>query len=508
MKKTSIKNWLKRVSIFILFCSVISYFYIDYQLTQMYGGHTNQVDYQQFNMPQIPTAIINAHVLSTDGTQMLSSQTVLIDKGIIVSVGKDIETPKGSLVINAQGKYLIPGLIDSHVHLVESPNDLLLYLANGVTHIREMMGNKTHLQWRDEINKGRVGPRMFVASAKLQSTNWLVGWFNHWTRKDININSLEKANTILQSLKKQGFDAVKLGSLFDRDKYLAVNTASLNTDIPIIGHLTLSANLGDLWNSNQKELAHIEELVKALDREYGGYDSKVADEFLAFVLQRSTAIANNLFKNKIAVVTTLNLMESFPRQKHELKQVLSEIQLSYVNPGIIEGTPIATRALGWLPKVNHYRLNDDYPTQRLKGNKIYWQIYAKANQILLKAMIQKNVTVLAGTDANNSVMVPGFSLHDEMVSLTQSGMNNTQALLSATAVPANWMKEQSGIIKLGYKADLVLLNKNPLTNIENTKTIDTVIVDGKVLNRQKLDAMLNAVKKGNNESRSVDISSY
>ena len=123
MKKTSIKNWLKRVSIFILFCSVISYFYIDYQLTQMYGGHTNQVDYQQFNMPQIPTAIINVHVLSTDGTQMLSSQTVLIDKGIIVAVGKDIETPKGSLVINAQGKYLIPGLIDSHVHLVESPND-------------------------------------------------------------------------------------------------------------------------------------------------------------------------------------------------------------------------------------------------------------------------------------------------------------------------------------------------------------------------------------------------
>ena len=507
-KKTSINKWLKRVGIFILFSCVISYFYIDYELTQMYGGHTDQVNHQQFNTPQLPTAVLNANILSTDGTQMLSHQTVLIEQGIIVSVGEDIVIPKDSLVINAQGKYLIPGLIDSHVHLLESPNDLLLYLANGVTHIREMMGNKDHLKWRNEVNNGRIGPNIFVASSKLQSTNLFIGWFNRWTRKDININTLKKVNTILHTLKNQGFDAVKLGSMFDRDKYLAVNTASLSSDIPIIGHLTLSADLNDLWNGNQKELAHIEELVKALDREYGGYNSPNAKDFLSFVQQRSQDIANKMLKNKIAVVTTLNLMESLPKQKHQLNKILGEIQLSYVNPGLTEGTPMASKALGWLPEVNHYRLNDDYPSERLQGNKIYWQTYAKAIQILLKAMAQKGVKVLAGTDANNSVMVPGFSLHDELLSLTKSGMSNTQALLSATTVPANWMRQKSGIIKSGYKADLVLLNKNPLIDIENTKTIDTVIVNGKVLDHQKLDAMLDAVLKANNASRHVDISSF
>ena len=123
-------------------------------------------------------------------------------------------------------------------------------------------------------------------------------------------------------------------------------------------------------------------------------------------------------------------------------------------------------------------------------------------------MLEHNAIVLVGTDANAPVMVPGFSLHDEFNTLAQSGMSNSQILQSATKIPAAWMKQKSGVIKKGYRADLVLLDKNPLENIENTKSINTVILNGKMFNRQKLDAMLSAVKSANDESRSVDISQY
>ena len=481
---------------------------MDYELTQMYGGHTKVVNPEQFKSAQETIAIINVNVLSEDAQQMLKEQTVLIDMGIIVAVGANLAIPDKSKIIDAQGKYLIPGLIDSHVHLIESPNDLLLYIANGVTQVREMMGNEMHLKWRDEIQKGRIGPKLFVASGKLQSQNWLTAWFNHWTRKDINVNSTTKALSILQNLKSQGFDAVKLGSKLAIDKYQIISKISKNINIPIIGHFTLSGKLNDLWQGNQKELAHIEELTKALNNEFGGYNSQTSDQFLAYVQQRSEDISNKLIENKIAVISTLNLMESIVRQKHQLNTILREIKLTYANPGLTEGTIITSRGLAWLGKVNRYRLNDDYPKERLADNKIYWNAYIKAQKILLKSMLDNGVKILAGTDANAPVMVPGFSLHDELITLNQSGMNNAQALLSATAVPAQWMKQQSGVIKSGFRADLVLLNNNPLVNIANTQSINTVILNGRVLNRDKLDTILDAVKQANDDSRRVDIGKF
>ncbi len=474
----------------------------------MYGEHTKVVNPEQFQTPQETIAFVNANVLSEDGKTMLSKQTVVINDGMIIAVGTEAIIPNKAEIINAQGKYFIPGLIDSHVHLVQSPNDLLLYVANGVTQVREMMGNELHLKWREEIENGRIGPKLFVATAKLETTGTIRGWFNHWTRKDININSKAKALVILQDSKDQGFDAVKLGSLFSIEQYRNVNQSSKNVDIPIIGHISLEGRLSDLYQGNQKEVAHIEELTKLLDNEFGGYNSRTADEFLSFVQQRSESIASQLVENNIAVISTLNLMGTFVRQKHELTAMLKDIQLTYANPGITEGTPLTSRGLGWLGKVNRYRLFDGYPKDRLEANKVYWNTYVKAQQIILKKMLEHNAIILAGTDANAPVMVPGFSLHDEFNTLAQSGMSNIKILQSATKAPAKWMKQKSGIIKKGYRADLVLLDKNPLKNINNTKTINTVILNGKVLNRKKLNAILAAVKQANDESRSIDISKY
>ncbi len=115
---------------------------------------------------------------------------------------------------------------------------------------------------------------------------------------------------------------------------------------------------------------------------------------------------------------------------------------------------------------------------------------------------------MAGTDANLPTTVPGFSLHDELEGLHQLGMTNAQALQSATLVPSEFMNSNSGKIEVGYNANLVLLDKNPLLDIRNTKAINTVFSNGKVYDRDLLNELLAAVKAVNDKDRKIDISQY
>jgi len=210
----------------------------------------------------------------------------------------------------------------------------------------------------------------------------------------------------------------------------------------------------------------------------------------------------------MAVVTTLWLTESFARQRHHLHHALTQVELDYVNPGISELSPLSSRVMGWLPNSNIYRISQQHSHDVLKGDEQYWNTYANAHQILLRAMVDKGVTVLAGTDANVPIAVPGFSIHDEIASLTEAGMTPSQALFSATAAPATWMKLKSGRIALGYDADLVLLDANPLVDIKHTKSINLVIRDGRLLPRETLDQMLTDVRKANDQSRNEQVDQF
>lgn len=503
-----IKKWLLRVAIAQIILSFAAYIWVDYEINAMWGAHTSVVDHKKFDTPHTLIVVKNVNALSADGSAMLGNQTVIIDQGKIQSIGADITFPKNATVVDGSGKYLIPGLIDSHVHLWQSPNDLLLYLANGVTHIRELNGSEEHLRWREEIRQGRMGPKLFVASSRLNSNGVFKGWFNRWTAKITSIGAPESAEKVLQSFSNKKFDAVKVYSKLSSEDFSAVNKAAEKVNIPILGHIPMSVGLADIWSSNLSELAHIEEIVKALDREFGGYDSSNAQEYLQFVQERSDQVATNLVKSKMAVVTTLWLMESFPKQRHDIHSALSEVELSYVNPGISELSPLTSRVMGWLPNSNIYRISHDHSAEVLQGDRAYWDTYAKANQILLMAMVKNGVTLMAGTDANVPTAVPGFSMHDELLSLTKAGMTPSQALLAATAIPAQWMKTKSGRVAQGYNADLVLLDANPLKNIQNTKAINTVISNGRLIPRQKLNEMLSEVKKVNDQSRKTDIDQF
>lgn len=513
MNWRKILKWLKYLGLFFLVSTVVMGIIMHRNGIRMYGGLTEQVDHKKFIPKQSVTIIKNVNILSAKGDSLISNQSILIDKGIITSIDSVLKVPSGALVIDGSGKYLIPGLIDTHIHLFKSPNDLLLYLANGVTEIRELIGEEDHLEWRDEIINGRIGPKLHVYSPRLGSFGGMEGWFMEYSQGYKNIATAEEAKKMVNEFYEQGYDGIKIYSQVTKEVYDAVNETASALKMPVIGHIPWSVELDDIWSSNQNNIVHFEELMNALSREFnpdrvlGGFFGN-EEEFLKFVEQRSSKLAKKLIENDITLSSTLWLNESFARQPFEIEEVLKGVQLAYENPGITEGLSYIPQAIGWLPDVNRYKLPDGITPEKREEYKTFWSAYAKACQIIAKACIQNKVKIMAGTDANLPPVVPGFSLHDELISLRNAGMSNLEALKSATSVPAVYLKSNTGKIDIGFEANLVLLNKNPLENIANTKSINAVINKGQVFDRALLDELLKAVKKANENSRKVDISQF
>ena len=497
---SSILKWSLRLLLLAVALAAAALFWVEFQLDRFAGARTPEVDPADFAVPARLAAVTNVHVLSADGEAMLPGHTVLFDGSGILAVGEAVGIPEHADIVDGGGRYLIPGLVDAHVHLKQSPNDLLVYVATGVTGIREMSGNADHLAWRQQIGDGRLGPTLFVASEKLESHGWLAGHFQRWTRQRINVRRPGDAAATVASLSAGGYDAVKLGSLLDAEAYGEVVRAAAQSGLPVVGHLPITVSLDTLWASQQGELAHIEEIVKALDAEFGYFGNSRREEFLAFVERRSDEVAAKLAGHDIAVVSSLWLIESIPRQKLAPADVIAGIELAYANPGLVEGTPLSR---GWLPGHNAYEVGADASAEEREAHAAYWTTFAQAHHIVLQAMRDRGVRVMAGTDANTAGVVPGFSLHDELESLVAAGMTPAQALRAATVAPAERMDHKAGKLAPGYRADMVLLGANPLDAIGNTRAIDAVVLRGRMLDRARLDAILAAVRDTNDRSRRI-----
>jgi len=474
----------------------------------IYGAHTEVVDHTVFATPIELTAITNVNVLSPDGQTMLPNRTVVVDGGQISSITTDGILPANAVIIDGRGKYIIPGLVDSHMHLMKSPNDLLLYVANGVTHVRDLGGPPELLKLREEIEQGRVGPRMFVTSPPMNTKGLIEGAFFELISFHKTTRTVEQAKSMAKNFVEQGYDAIKTYHL-DMPSYRAVNELAADLGVPTTGHFPLTLELSELAVTQQKEVAHIEEIVRVLIREFGSINDKGSDAFYAHVEARSDDIIDDLLANDITVNSVLWFMESIIDQFSNLEAALKAVPIEYANPGLVEGSnDVEGYEIGWLPGYNQFEAVNDVSEERYKRNEIFWQARERAHHILLKAMARRGVRLIAGTDSGGSLVVPGFSIHDELQSLNLGGMSLAQTLATATKNPAELMNSNAGTIEAGRRADLLILNKNPLVDIENTRAIDTVILNGRVFDRDQLDAMLAAVKQANENSRKVNIDKY
>ena len=492
------------ITVFTVSCGMLS------EINRSLGGHVDVVNTSQFKVTSGKLAIKNINVLSTDSKSMLSNKTILINNKKIEAIGDSLLIPDGYHIINGNGKYLIPGLIDSHVHIKKSKNDFLLYLANGITQVGEMTGMREHFEYAKEIEEGAfLGPRMYIASPKVSSQKGIKVKFRSWfERRQQNYPTEKSARRAVRKYKSQGYKAIKLASqLFDRDIYFAVIDEAKKQDIPVIGHLPAYVYMEDLYTSGQSQLSHIGSIIQSEMNEYGGVDYTNAEAFLEYFNKKADSIAIKLKEQKITISSTLWIHENMDEQDFDLTGFLKTIELEYQNPGWVEGSKISG---GWLPGLgNSYENPNNTDSESMAKSKVFWDARIEAFQAITRALVKHGVVITAGTDAHGAAgCIPGFSLHDELESLNKFGMSNAQVLQSATLASAEWMQTNTGKIKVGYDADLVLLDNNPLNDISNTRTIYSVIANGKYLSRTTLDAMLEKVKVANNRSRKVNIDEF
>jgi imidazolonepropionase-like amidohydrolase len=413
-------------------------------------------------------------------------------------------TPDNIQTIDAQGKFLIPGLWDMHVHLLRKGRPeayFPLLIANGITGIRDMGGDmpiSSIHQLRREIDSGaRLGPRIFAPGPLIDGPYPTLPSITRVVRNS------DEANAAVTDLKQQGADFIKVYNRVPRDAYFTLAATAKTLGIPFAGHIPGSITAREASNAGQKSVEHLfnilfscssreDELMRmkaqALSSDDSGERIELREKYLQIILQsydpdKARSLFKLFAKNGTWQTPTLVQRKAFADPPMQTPD----------NP-----------AMRFIPKSLRWRWD---PSQdgRLQGRsdvrkEIEHQFYQK-DRALIAPMRAAGVKFLAGTDTPDGFAFPGFSLHDELAALVDAGLTPMEALQSATLNPAEYFGlKDSGLIKPGNRADLVLLDANPLQDIHNSRRIAGVMLNGKWFSRQNLQEMLDqaAVLAANN----------
>jgi imidazolonepropionase-like amidohydrolase len=445
--------------------------------------------------PQAPPSLVLTHVTIIDatGAPAQPDMTVVIRGDRISEIGKSgtIQAPQGAHVVDAKGKFLIPGVWDMHVHWLHK-DYLPLFIANGVTGIRIMWGDPMHHQWRQEIAQGTlVGPRMAIASPIVDGPKPI------WPGSTAVGTADEGRQAVIQS-KKDGADFIKVYSRLPRDAYFAIADEAKKQGIPFAGHVPGPVSVIEASDAGQKSIEHFtgileacstreEELRKAGEEAWSklppgqAFPSRATVYALGrqrletFSPEKANALFAHLARNHTWQCPTLTVLRNMAFIKDTA--IHDDPRVKYMPPEMISG---------WNPK-DDFRLNDKTDEDFELGRAAYRKL-----KELVGPMHRAGVEFLAGTDVLNPYCFPGFSLHDELTLLVEAGLSPMEALQAATLNPARYLGQDKdlGTVEKGKIADLVLLDASPLDDIGNTRKIDAVVVSGKLHPKADLQKML------------------
>jgi imidazolonepropionase-like amidohydrolase len=436
-------------------------------------------------------------VIDMTGAPPGPDRTVVVTGSRITALGKsgEVPVPKGAQVIDAAGKFMIPGLWDMHVHWLDK-SYLPLFLANGVTGIRIMWGAPLHHQWRQEVEQGSLlGPRMAIASAIVDGPKPI------WPGSLAVGTEAEGRQAVIQS-KQEGADFIKVYSRLPREAYFAIADEAKKQGIPFAGHVPGSVSVAEASDAGQKSIEHFTGLLQACSTREEELRKASADAWLhlpagqafpsraslralsqqalaTFSPEKAQALYARLARNHTWQCPTLTVLRNMAFIQDPANR--TDPRLKYMPPGI---------ASGWDPK-GDFRLKDrtdeDYALAKTVNRKLAEQI---------RPMRQAGVDFLAGTDVLNPYCFPGFSLHDELTLLVEGGLSPMEALQAATLNPARFLgKEQDlGTVEKGKIADLVVLAANPLEEIGNSRKIEAVVTGGKLHSKAELQKMLDDIE--------------
>jgi imidazolonepropionase-like amidohydrolase len=448
-------------------------------------------------MTQSPPApsqvvIIHATIINPGTSSVEANRAVIINGDRITSVADstNFQPPKNARVIDATGQYLLPGFWDMHVHSAfgdwfPGGRDIILplFVANGVTGVRDMGGDLPVLQdWRKQIASGQIiGPRMIISGPMLD------GYLPDGKLRfpsSVPVTTPASAVAAVDFLKAQGADFIKVQSVISHDAYLAAAAEAHKQGLPIVGHVPDKVRLSEVIQAGQKSIEHLMGIFEGCSTEE---DKFIKGEGTLKLLlttqdqQRCDSLIKLVAQSQTWQVPTLAWQRggTFLDQRDLKHQPLDK----YV--------PAYWRDVTWR------RFTDEMMPDLVRDPLPLRQEYFADNLKMVGALHRAGVPFMAGTDTAPGVYVmPGFSLHDELANLVEAGFTPMESLQTATSNPAKFLGLQAtfGSVAPGKNADLVLLSANPLDNIRNTQKISAVIANGRLFDRAALDEILKQVE--------------
>ena len=439
-------------------------------------------------------ALTHVTVIDMTGAPAKRDMTVVITGKRITAIEKagKARVPSGARIIDAAGKFLIPGLWDMHVHFTEIERSFPLFIANGVTGVRNMGGELEDLvRWRTEVASGKLlGPRVLTCGPILDGPQPAAHG------PTIVVGTVTEGRQKVDMLKQRGADCVKVYDRLPRDAYFAIIDQAKRDGLPVVGHVPESITTMEASDAGQKSIEHlgttlqgcstIENELRRLEpapmpsrgdfsefprriaargeRMLNTYDEQKAKQLFAHLTQNRTWQVPTLVTKR-----ALTFIDDFDRNGDERMKYIPQSEQKW-----------------WSPQQN-FLLRYRTPEYIVYSKRLF-----QKELELVGAMHRAGVPLMTGTDLSIPYTFAGFSLHDELGLFVQAGLTPMEALQAATRNPAVFLGELSsqGTIERGKIANLVLLDANPLENIRNTRRINAVVLNGKYLPKEALQKML------------------
>lgn len=413
---------------------------------------------------QSPVAF--THVTVIDGVQQgpLVDHTVVVQGTRIVALGPSasVRVPRDARVVDARGRYLLPGFWDMHVHtsIIGGRALLSLYIANGVTGVRDMAGEwDTLTSWRAQIRDGQlVGPRMLISGPYLEGGDVPI--------PHILTRTPDEGRAGVDSLVKLGADFVKVHGQLNRDTYFAIARRARERGIAFSGHVSRAVGAGNASDSGQRSIEHMLAIPATC----------TAAESLA--LQPRFAVQGAL--GRCSTGQPAALYARFVRNNTWVTPTfVAAYEIAMWPTRLVPGDSLAHYLPGALRRyvAELFPMPDSIPPG---ADSVGRAMLAKRLRQAAD-MHRAGVHILVGTDAPLRNSPPGFGLHEEMELMARGGMTPLDIIRSATLEPARYfnMRDSSGAVAVGQVADLVLLGANPLVDIRNTRMITGVVANGR-----------------------------
>lgn len=425
----------------------------------------------RFNTPDLnltlasPNTLLieNIRLVDIDNNSFVSGQSIFIENGKVAEIGesktlsrKYSKTAKSR--IDAKGKFLLPGLVDAHVHIFD-PQDLGLYLSHGITSVRNMAGMPVHLRWQEDALKGQLdGSRLMTYSPALNAGS-NIGPFHK------RVESADQGKALVRKFAEMGYQGIKVYNGLSKDMLTAILNEAEKLGLPVAGHPSQEIDFKENIKMPMASIEHVEELFQ-IGLKYKATSASVAE------------LTQIIADSQTPIVSTLVAFDNIHQASLDGPAFKKSVNWEYLTD--------------FTSFVGKKQLSPQFESQ----NSDWESKKTRAHYAITRSLFEKNAVIAIGSDTGPALTMPGLSFHREIEILDSLEIPKNKILRSATEESSKLLNQKTicGRVKVGCIADLILVNDNPLENLKVLKEPEIVFLEGKHFDRKNLMLLRNKGK--------------